>query len=194
MNHSSLSLPLERVAGDREEVGAPHALAIDDQERIAVQRAASRALASHSFCTLATSSARNRPHVVGVIYVAVEGRLYIHTLETSRKARNIRDNPHVGVCIPVRRIPLAPPFCLQFQAAAEVLAVDDPEILALLAERPSKMKAITAHGALAVPGACFIRVTPGRRVSTFGLGLPLRTILRDPFHSNRTVPFEQVAS
>jgi hypothetical protein len=154
-------------------------------ESPAVLDAARRVLARQSFCTLATVSHRNRPHVVGVIYVLVDGRLYVHTLDGSRKVRNIRDNPHVGVCIPVRKFPMAPPFCVQFQGTAEVVPLDDPDVAALLAA--GRLKKITAHGALAVPGACFIRVTPARVLSTYGVGVPLLTLLRDPFHANRSV-------
>ena len=41
-----------------------------------VLKAAMRAIARQSFCTLATVSPRNRPHVVGVVYAAVNGMLY----------------------------------------------------------------------------------------------------------------------
>ena len=46
-------------------------------------------IASNSFCTLATSSADNRPHVAGVLYALVNRDLYINTDTTSRKARNV---------------------------------------------------------------------------------------------------------
>ena len=151
----------------------------------AVLQAARRALARQSFCTLATSSRRNRPHVVGVVYAEVDGAVYIHTLSGSRKARNLRENPQVGVCVPVRKYPGAPPFCVQFQGTAELLSPDHPEIVALL--RTGRLKKITAHGALALPDACFIRVTPGRRICTYGLGVPLLTLLRDRFHADRSI-------
>ena len=61
--------------------------------------------------SLATASEANRPHVIGVIYVAVGSQLYIHSLDGSRKVRNIRANPKVGVCVPTRTYPFAPPFC-----------------------------------------------------------------------------------
>lgn len=164
--------------GQREKVGAA-------PDAGAVLRAAQRVLARRSFCTLATASEANRPHVVGVVYVAVEGRLYIHSIEGSRKIRNIRANSRVGICVPTRTIPFAPPFCVQFQGTADVVGPDDAEIRALLIA--GRLKKISAHGALAVPGTCFIRVTPGRTLSTYGVGVPLRTLLRDPFHANRSV-------
>jgi len=33
-------------------------------------------------------------------------------------------------------------------------------------------------------------VTPGRTLSTYGIGVPLLTLMRDPFHANRTVTNE----
>ncbi len=49
-----------------------------------------------------------------VIYVMVDGMLYINTLESSVKVRNIRQNPRVAVSIPARKLPFFPPFRVQF--------------------------------------------------------------------------------
>ena len=146
-----------------------------------VQRAIRRA----SFCTLATSSARNRPRVVGVLYAEVDGVLYVASLDGSKKVRNVRENPHVAVCIPVRKFPVGPPFCVQFEGTAAVVSPQDPEIVTLVAA--GHLKRILAHGELAEPRICFIRVTPARRVATFGLGVPLLALLRDPLRGSRTV-------
>jgi general stress protein 26 len=138
-----------------------------------------------SFCTLATSSAAQRPHVAGVLYAAVDGRLYVNTVRGSRKARNIAENPNVAVCIPVRRLPVGPPSTVQFQATAEVLAIDDPEIVRLL--DAGKLKAITSHGELDVPDDCFVRITPVGRIATYGIGMPLHKLMRDPMNLADTV-------
>ena len=86
-------------------------------------------LAKRSFATLATTSPAGRPHVAGVLYEIVDGDMYISTLRSSRKARNVADNSHVAVVVPVRRLPVGPPSTVQFQAGAELLPVDDPAIL-----------------------------------------------------------------
>jgi general stress protein 26 len=150
-----------------------------------LRRSVRRAMARRSYCTLATSSAANRPHVVGVLYAVFDGAFYVATLETSTKVRNVRANRRVAVCIPVRRYPVGPPFSLQFQGTAEILAIGDPEIAELLAA--DRLKRITSHGELDDPDACFIKVTPGRRVATYGLGVPLRKLLRDPIHASGSV-------
>jgi general stress protein 26 len=150
-----------------------------------LRNAVRRAIARRSYCTLATSSAANRPHVVGVLYAEVDGRFYVSTLETSTKVRNLRENPRVAVCIPVRRFPVGPPFSVQFQGEAEIRAPDDPAIADLLAG--GRLKRITSHGELDDPHACVIKVTPGRRVATYGLGVPLRKLLGDPIHASGSV-------
>jgi general stress protein 26 len=141
-----------------------------------------------SFCTLATSSPKQRPHAAGVLYEAVGMTLYVSTDRSSRKARNIAVNPHVGVCIPVRRLPVGPPSTVQFQATAEVLATDDPEIRRLA--DAGELKGITSHGELERPDGCFLKITPARRITTFGLGMPLRRLLRDPLNAAGSVELD----
>ena len=73
---------------------------------------------------------------------------------------------------------------MQFQARAEILPPDHPEIAALLAT--GRLKKITAYGAFALPDACVLRIVPGRTISTYGVGVPLLTLLRDPLHADRS--------
>ena len=140
-------------------------------------------MSRRSFCTLATVSPAGRPHVAAVIYEHVADRLYISTIATSRKARNVADQPHVAVVIPVRRFPVAaPPSTIQFQATAALLAVDSDEIVAL--SRDGRLGAITGHGELDLPGSCVIRIDLPRRLHTYGLGLPLRHLISDPLNAS----------
>lgn len=139
------------------------------------------AIDRRSFCTLATVSDAGRPHVAGVLYEAVGTTLWINTVDASRKARNVAANPHVAVCIPVRRAPVGPPSVIQFQASGQVLHPDHPEVVGLLAE--GALESITSHGELGVTGSCFLRITPNHRINTYGLGLPLRKLISDPLHA-----------
>jgi nitroimidazol reductase NimA-like FMN-containing flavoprotein (pyridoxamine 5'-phosphate oxidase superfamily) len=59
----------------------------------------------HSFCVLATSSANHLPHAVGLLYAAIDLDLYLLVDENSIKVRNVRENPRVAVCVPVRKYP-----------------------------------------------------------------------------------------
>jgi hypothetical protein len=160
----------------------PTTPAFDRDRQLAAVR---RAVARHSFCVLATVSARHRPLAVGLLYAPVDLTLHLLVGEDTAKVRNIRANPNVAVSIPVRTVPFAPPMAVQFQGVAEVLPVDDPGMVALL--RAGRLKRITGLGALDTPGACFVRVRPGRRIASYGVGVPLRRLLRDLSLGARTV-------
>jgi hypothetical protein len=123
--------------------------------------------------------------VAGVLYVADGTSLYINTLRTSRKARNLAANPRVSVCIPVRRLPVGPPSSIQFAATAELLPLDAPELRPLLDD--GRLKPITSHGELDLRDGCFVRLTPARRVVTYGLGMPLRRLIRNPLDAGGAV-------
>jgi hypothetical protein len=137
-----------------------------------------KAIARRSFCMLATTSPSNRPHVAGVLYVADGTTLHVHTHRTSRKARNVATSGRGFVCIPVRRLPVGPPSTIQFEATVELLGADDPSVAALV--ESGKAKAITSHGELDDPDGCFLRITPTGTLLTFGLGMSLRRLMRDP--------------
>jgi general stress protein 26 len=137
-----------------------------------------RALARRSFCVLATASPAGEPHAVGVLYAADGTTLYIHTLRDTRKDRNVAANPHVAVCVPVRRLPVGPAMAVQFRGRAEIVEHDDPELARLI--QSGRLKKIIVDGALEDPRGCFLRVTPAGRVSTYGIGIPMRQVLRDP--------------
>lgn len=144
-----------------------------------------RAIHRRSFCTLATVSEGGRPHSAGVLYEAVGPTLYVNTLRTSRKARNVATNPNVGVCIPIRRLPVGPPSSVQFQARANILDNDDREITRLIAD--GHLRSITGHGELENPDGCFLRITPTGRINTYGLGMSLRQLLHDPLNAGGSI-------
>ena len=137
-----------------------------------------RAIRRRSFGTLATTSPAGRPHAAGVLYAYAENALYVSTLRASRKARNVAANPAVFFCLPVRRLPVGPPSSVQFAADAAILDNDDPEVRRLAAA--GRLKKITGHGELELAGGCFVRITPGATFHTYGIGMPLRRLIRDP--------------
>ncbi len=144
-----------------------------------------KAIATRSYATLATVSTAGRPHVAGVLYAAVGRTLYVSTDRSSRKARNIAATPEVAVTIPVRRVPVGPPSAVQFQGTAELLDRDDPEITRLVEQ--GELKAITSHGELDLPDGCVVRITPGRRLLTYGLGMSLLQLWRNPLDAGGVV-------
>ena len=137
-----------------------------------------KALGRRSFCVLATASPEGEPHAVSVLYSAVGTTLYVHTLRDTRKARNVAANPRVAVCVPVRRLPVGPAMAVQFRGRAELVEQDDPGILRLIQD--GSLKKIVVGDALEDPRGCFLRITPHGRIGTYGIGVPIRRVLRDP--------------
>jgi general stress protein 26 len=144
-----------------------------------VQRdAVESAIAANYFCVLGTSSRENRPHVAGVLYALVGRDLYVNTDQASRKVRNITENDRVAVCIPVQVAPDAPPFTASLQGTATVVATDDPQVTAMIED--GRLAAITSHGELERPDTCFVKITPGRRVAVYGIGVSEEQLAADP--------------
>jgi hypothetical protein len=140
-----------------------------------------RVLRRSSFCVVATTSTRGASHAAGVLYDYIDGALYVHTMRSSRKARNIAANSRIGIVIPTRRLPVGPPFNVQFQATAELIAMDSPHITSLLDHR--HLRSISGHGALNEPDGSFIRIVPTGTIHTYGIGVRLRGVIRDPLHA-----------
>ena len=138
---------------------------------------------------LATSSADHRPHAVGLLYAAIGFELYVLVNQDSIKVRNVRENPRVAVCVPVRKYPAGPPMAVQFQGTAEVLAPEDSSIRELIAT--GRLKRIVGYGAADKPGMCFLKITPHRRISSYGLGVPLLQLIRDVSLGHRSVPIPE---
>lgn len=141
-----------------------------------------RLIERRSYATLATVSEAGRPHAAGVLYELVGDTIFVNTLRHSRKARNVAHSGHVGVTIPVRRVPAGgPPSAVQFQARADLLAVDDPAITALV--DGGSLRSLTSHGELELPDGCFIRIDLPKRIHTYGIGMSLLSLIRHPLEA-----------
>jgi len=137
-----------------------------------------------SFAVLATTSSQGHPHAAGVLYQVAGSDLWISTMRSSRKARNVATGGKVALTIPVRRLPFGPPSSIQVQARADVVGLDDPELGRLAAD--SRLKKVTSHGELELPDGCFLRVALPARVPTYGIGMSLLAFLRNPLAAGRT--------
>ena len=169
--------------------GTPHSAPEADA---ALQRKILARMAKQTFCTLATTSPAGRPHVAGVVYELVDSTLWVHLSDRSRKARSIRENPHVAVCIPFRRLPVGPPYTIHFQARAELVAMDDARVTSLL--DAGRLSSISGHGALDMADGTFLAIEPERTVHSFGPGAPILDLIRNPLTTGaRRFEFSGVA-
>lgn len=139
-----------------------------------------RVVDRRSFAVVSTVSSAGYPHAAGVLYANDGLTLYVSTLRSSRKGRNVAANGRAAVVIPVRKVPVGPAFEVHFQAAATVLSVDEPRTVDLL--RRGVLAPITGHGELDEPEICFIELRPTGRVHSYGIGAPLLRVARDPLH------------
>jgi hypothetical protein len=142
-------------------------------------------IAARTFGLLATSSPSQHPHVAGVLYAEADGALYISIERESRKGRNIAANHRVSVTVPIRRIPFGPPSTAMFQAHATLLDNDDP-LITQLADA-GRITAVTSHGERDHPEGCFVRVEPPQVIHTYGLGISLLTLMREPLRGGGRV-------
>ncbi|HEY6532996.1 MAG TPA: pyridoxamine 5'-phosphate oxidase family protein [Acidimicrobiales bacterium] len=142
-----------------------------------------RAITRRRFAVLGTASAIGRSHSAGILYQVAEGAIWVSTLESSRKARNLAVNPRVALTVPVRRLPIGPPSSAQIQTIAAVVALDDPELHRLAGS--GALKRVTSHGEMDLPGGCFLRLELPRRVPVYGLGMSLYRLAREPLAAGR---------
>lgn len=152
----------------------PHLRGAEHTRRIA------STLARTTFCTIATVSEAGHPHSAGVICVWADGAMWIHTMRSSRKGRNIAHDSRVAVTVPYRKLPLGPPFTLHFQGCAALVPVDDAAMQPML--RAGALKLISGHGALDEPDGVFVRIAPTGTVHSYGLGAGTLDLVRDPLH------------
>jgi general stress protein 26 len=170
MSNTTITPTSDSATGDRHVRG-------DDTEQLGRIR---RTLAKQSFAVVSTVSDAGYPHAAGVVYCADGLSMYVHTMRSSRKARNVATGGRAGVVVPVRKLPVGPPFNVQFQADAEIVEMDAPEIVDLVGR--GVLKRITGHGELDEPDGCFIRLRPRRRMHSYGIGVSTLALARDPLH------------
>jgi hypothetical protein len=140
-----------------------------------------KAIHSRSFAMLSTVSPAGFAHAAGVIYVPIGDELWVHTMRSSRKARNVAADGRIGVVVPVRKLPVGPPFTVQFQGRAEIVDLNDPEVTPHIESKA--LKAITSHGELETEDGCFIRIRPAGVVHSYGIGVSAIAVAKDPLNN-----------
>lgn len=126
-----------------------------------------KVLKSKNFLVLGTASESGRPHSSGVLYELVGDTIYIHTTRSSRKFKNVSENPHVAVTVPYRRIPVGPPSTIQFQGWATVMREQSAGVHQLIAQ--GHFQTLLSKGAENVPDGVFLRIGLPRVIHTFGV-------------------------
>lgn len=152
-------------------VSAETRLAVDPDEVL-------RIIHKRAFANLGTVSPGGWPHTVGVLYAVVGRDMYVSTETGTRKATNIAHDQRVAIAIPVRRLPIGPPALIHFQTTAELVRTDDRRIQGLI--EGGELDKVTSHGELNLPDGCFLKIPIPSRIHTYGLGLSLYRLIRDP--------------
>lgn len=142
-------------------------------------------LRRRNYAVLSTASQDGKPHSAGVSYgVSALHRafaLYIVTDRRSRKARNIAANPHVSLTIPLPRrlLSFLPPNSIQFQGAAEILALDDEAAREAFQGSLVLRRILRLQLEQKAEHSVFLCVRPGRVIFTYGVGLSLLALMRN---------------
>lgn len=144
-------------------------------------------LSRASFAVLGYETPGGEPRSSGVVFKAVNKRLYVAVGPDSWKARHIAHNPHVSVTVTVRRggilaliFPI-PPATISFHAQAIVHSAGSIDLGMLSKELESLVPAERREAAV------IIEVIPEGRFVTYGLGVSLSD-MRKPEVAEAVVP------
>ena len=138
-----------------------------------------RHLERRNFAVLSTISRENRPHSAGVNYGVSRSvrnlALYVMTRTHLQKARNIAQNPHVSLVVPLTRRLLwfLPPPVIQLHGRAEILDWADAEGTEVFQRFWMGRRILAAYRESHRRGEtriCFLRITPDPEVSTYMVG------------------------
>ena len=114
---------------------------------------------------LATVGADGRPHVVPIWFVLDGETVVFTTGDSSMKAKHIRRDPRVALCVDEE----APPYAFVLLEGTAELSPHSPEMLAWttrIAERYMGADLATSYGRRnAVEGELLVRVTPSKVVA-----------------------------
>ena len=156
------------------------------------------AVRSKTFGVLTTIDTKGRPHSTGVLYgVAPPSSpfaLFILTLESYVKTRNVRSNPNVSLVVtfPHRILSVVPASCVTFRGPAVVVPVDDHGGMWALDQQRILRDNVTSLRS--VDGlAVFLKLTPEPKVLCYGLGVGLRQMRKDREHLAYSVLVDRTA-
>jgi hypothetical protein len=137
-----------------------------------------------TFGVLSTISPSGSLQTTGILYaVSAPGapfRLYLVTVESYLKARNVSRNPEVSFLVPYPHhlLPFVPASCISFSGRAELVSMDDSE--GREAFGANRMLRMNLEEADSMQDPVFIRIRPKRSMHCYGIGIPVMTIARNP--------------
>ena len=146
-----------------------------------------QALAKASFAVVSHVTAAGEPRSSGVVYGAVDRRLYVAVAANGWKARQIVTGQELSVTVPVRRggilslLAPIPPATITFHARATVHPAGSLDIVSVSKELlklvPEARKA----------GSSIIELVPEGLFLTYGIGVSLMD-MANPAHALARVP------
>jgi len=146
-----------------------------------------RALEKASFAIVSHVNAAGEPRSSGVMYGAVDRRLYVAVAADGWKAHQIASGQEVAVTVPVRRGGLLsllapiPPATIPFVARATVHPAGSLDIGSV----SKRLERLVPEARKA--GSCIIELVPEGRFLTYGIGVSLMD-MRDPALALARVP------
>ncbi|MHA1868247.1 MAG: pyridoxamine 5'-phosphate oxidase family protein [Candidatus Heimdallarchaeaceae archaeon] len=130
-------------------------------------------LKKNNWLVISTISKNNLPQSSVVMYKSDGKEIYFVTGKNTLKTKNIQFNDNVSITIPLYRnlfyklIP-APPAEIHFKAKAQIVSKKDEKAREVLKEIIKfEEKTGTTEESI------WIKVTPGRKIATYGLGVKL---------------------
>jgi general stress protein 26 len=148
-------------------------------------------LRKKTFGVLGTINPDGSLQSTGILYaVSPPGaafRLYLLTVRSYLKARNIARNPQISFLVPYphRLLHFVPASCISFSGTAEIAPRDDPEGRAAFAvNRILRMNLAEAD---ATPDMILLRVRPKRSMHCYGIGMGVVQIARNPAEAGCSV-------
>lgn len=136
-------------------------------------------LRAHNFAVLSTVDEAGVPHAAGINYgVAAPGHdlaVYVMTRRQLKKARNIAQNPHVALVVPLPRrfLWFVPPATIQLHGQAVILDGNDAEGTDVFQRFWVGRRILAAYEQLRQrqeTRICFLKITLDPIIRTYGVG------------------------
>ncbi|MFX1538465.1 MAG: pyridoxamine 5'-phosphate oxidase family protein [Promethearchaeota archaeon] len=118
----------------------------------------------------------------GVSPKALNFALYILTDSRYKKVQNIQKQPRISFAIPYPHYYLRfiPPGTISFQGTAEILPFEDSDARKSYTKSSLRRMVRYTEKSAYRDSAVFLKISPNKRISCFGLGVSLIKMMKDP--------------